>query len=101
MRAVPTTLPGVVLIEPDVHGDARGFFLETFHAQKYAALGIQGPFVQDNHSRSVGGTLRGLHLQLEHPQGKLIRAVEGEIFDVSPTKPRHAAVPRAGSRHGS
>ena len=83
MRAAPTALPGVVLIDPDVHGDARGFFLETFHATKYAALGIPGPFVQDNHSRSSQGTLRGLHLQLRQPQGKLIRVIAGEILDVA------------------
>ena len=83
LRAVPTRLPGVVLIDPDVHADARGFFLETFHAAKYAALGIPGPFVQDNHSRSGQGTLRGLHLQRENPQGKLIRVIQGEILDVA------------------
>ena len=83
MRVVPTAIPDILLIEPDVHADGRGFFLETFHAARYREHGMAGPFVQDNHSRSVGGTLRGLHLQLEHPQGKLIRAVEGEIFDVA------------------
>lgn len=83
MRFVPTELPGVVLIEPDVHADARGFFLETFHADKYRAGGVLGPFVQDNHSKSVRGTLRGLHLQRTKLQGKLIRVIEGEIFDVA------------------
>lgn len=83
MRFVPTLLPGVIVIEPDVHLDPRGFFLETYHAAKYRAGGIEGPFVQDNLSRSVRGTLRGLHLQLRHPQGKLIRVTEGEIFDVA------------------
>ncbi len=78
-----TDLPGVVLIDPHVHGDARGFFLETFHAVKYAALGVPGPFVQDNHSRSLQGTLRGLHLQVRRPQGKLVRAIQGEILDVA------------------
>jgi dTDP-4-dehydrorhamnose 3,5-epimerase len=78
-----TELPDVLVIEPDVHQDERGFFLETYHAEKYLAAGIVGPFVQDNHSRSVAGTLRGLHLQSRRPQGKLIRAVEGEIFDVA------------------
>ena len=82
MRALQTELPGVILVEPDVHADGRGFFLETYHSGKYGALGI-GPFVQDNHSRSSGGTLRGLHLQLNRPQGKLVRVVEGEIFDVA------------------
>ncbi len=83
MRALSTAIPGVVIVEPVVHGDSRGFFLETYHAQKHAALGIPGPFVQDNHSRSVGGTVRGLHLQLSRPQGKLIRVVQGEVFDVA------------------
>lgn len=83
MRVVPTGLPGVVVIEPVVHRDGRGFFVETYHADRYRALGIAGPFVQDNHSRSTAGTLRGLHLQLKRPQGKLIRVIEGEIFDVA------------------
>ena len=83
MRFGPTELPGVVLIEPDVHADARGFFLEAFHAEKYRAGGVPGPFVQDNHSKSVRGTLRGLHLQRTKLQGKLVRAIEGEIYDVA------------------
>jgi len=83
VRVIPTELPGVVVIEPDVHRDGRGFFLETYHAERYRDGGIAGPFVQDNHSRSVSGTLRGLHLQLRRPQGKLIRCVEGEVFDVA------------------
>jgi len=83
MRFRPTEIPDVILVEPDVHRDQRGFFLETFHARKYAEGGVPGPFVQDNHSRSVKGTLRGLHAQREHPQGKLVRAVEGEMFDVA------------------
>ena len=83
MRVVPTAIPGVVIIEPKIHQDGRGFFLETYHAERYHEHGIAGPFVQDNHSRSVAGTLRGLHLQLRHPQGKLIRVIEGEIFDVA------------------
>jgi dTDP-4-dehydrorhamnose 3,5-epimerase len=83
VRVVPTELPGVVVIEPDVHRDGRGFFLETYHADRYRGHGVPGPFVQDNHSQSVAGTLRGLHLQLRHPQGKLIRVVEGEVFDVA------------------
>ena len=99
MRFVPTDLPGVVLIEPDVHLDSRGFFLETYHSDKYAAAGIRGPFVQDNHSRSGRATLRGLHLQVRRPQAKLIRVIEGEIYDVavdvrrgSPTFGRWVAV---------
>ena len=83
MRFVPTDLPGVILIEPDVHRDDRGFFIETYHVDKYQAGGIGSLFVQDNHSRSARGTVRGLHLQIRHPQGKLIRVVEGEIFDVA------------------
>ena len=83
MRFVPTALSGVIIVEPDVHQDGRGYFLETYHAEKYRAAGIQGPFVQDNHSRSIGGTVRGLHLQLRDPQGKLIHVIEGEIFDVA------------------
>lgn len=71
------------MIEPDVHGDARGFFLETYHQDKYREGGITADFVQDNHSRSNQGTLRGLHAQLKHPQGKLVRVVEGEVFDVA------------------
>lgn len=83
MRFVPTELPGVLLIEPDVHHDGRGFFLETYHAERYRTAGIVGPFVQDNHSRSVGGTVRGLHLQVRRPQAKLVRVIEGEIYDVA------------------
>jgi dTDP-4-dehydrorhamnose 3,5-epimerase len=83
VKFLATDLPGVILIEPDVYRDGRGFFLETYHAEKYRRGGIPGPFVQDNHSYSVLGTLRGLHLQLGRPQGKLIRAIEGAIFDVA------------------
>ena len=83
MKFTPLALPEVILVEPDVHRDPRGFFLETYHLDKYRAGGIAGPFVQDNHSRSVGGTLRGLHAQVKDPQGKLVRAVEGEIWDVA------------------
>jgi dTDP-4-dehydrorhamnose 3,5-epimerase len=83
MKFVPTELPGVILVEPDVHRDSRGFFLESYHARKYAEGGIPGPFVQDNHSHSVRGTLRGLHAQRRKPQGKLVRAVVGEMFDVA------------------
>jgi dTDP-4-dehydrorhamnose 3,5-epimerase len=83
VKFVPAGIPGVLVIEPDVHTDVRGFFLETYHAEKYRAGGIADVFVQDNHSRSGGGTLRGLHLQLHRPQGKLIRVIEGSIFDVA------------------
>jgi dTDP-4-dehydrorhamnose 3,5-epimerase len=99
VRFVQTDLPGVLVIEPDVHQDPRGFFLETYHAAKYRDGGIEARFVQDNHSRSIRGTLRGLHLQSGRPQGKLIRVVEGEIYDVavdvrrrSPTFGRWVAV---------
>jgi len=83
VKFTPLALPEVILVEPDVHRDARGFFLETYHLEKYRAGGIPGPFVQDNHSRSVRRTLRGLHAQRRRPQGKLVRAVEGEMFDVA------------------
>jgi dTDP-4-dehydrorhamnose 3,5-epimerase len=83
VRVVPTAIPEILILEPDVHTDGRGFFLETYHADRYREHGIPGPFVQDNHSRSLAGTLRGLHLQLRRPQGKLIRVIEGEILDVA------------------
>jgi dTDP-4-dehydrorhamnose 3,5-epimerase len=83
VRVLATELPGVLVIEPDVHRDARGYFLETYHAEKYRAAGIDALFVQDNQSRSIRGTVRGLHLQTEPAQGKLVRVVEGEIFDVA------------------
>ena len=83
MKFSETAVAGVILIEPDVHRDPRGFFLETFHAGKYGRAGIPTQFVQDNHSASVANTLRGLHMQLRRPQGKLVRAVEGEIWDVA------------------
>jgi len=83
MRVLPTDLPGVLLVEPDLFRDPRGYFLETFHERKYRDAGIAYSFVQDNQSRSVRGTLRGLHAQLRRPQGKLVRAVSGEIFDVA------------------
>lgn len=83
MRFGETAIPGVLLVEPDVHRDDRGFFLETYHREKYRQGGLDAVFVQDNHSRSVARTLRGLHAQLRRPQGKLVRAVRGEIFDVA------------------
>jgi dTDP-4-dehydrorhamnose 3,5-epimerase len=82
LRFTSTQLPGVVIVEPQVHRDARGFFLETFQAEKYREGGIDAVFVQDNHSLSTRGTLRGLHAQQPHSQGKLLRVLEGEIFDV-------------------
>jgi dTDP-4-dehydrorhamnose 3,5-epimerase len=83
MQVIATELPGVLIIEPTVYRDARGFFLESHHQDKYAAHGIPGPFIQDNHSHSHRGTLRGLHAQRRRPQGKLVRAIEGEMFDVA------------------
>jgi dTDP-4-dehydrorhamnose 3,5-epimerase len=83
VKFVPSAIPGVIIVEPDVHSDVRGFFLETYHAEKYRAGGIGDVFVQDNHSRSAGNTIRGLHLQLRRPQGKLIHVIEGAIFDVA------------------
>jgi dTDP-4-dehydrorhamnose 3,5-epimerase len=84
MRVVETELPGVLIIEPKVHGDERGFFVETFQAERYASqAGIALAFVQDNHSRSRRGVLRGLHAQKLHPQGKLVRVSRGEVFDVA------------------
>lgn len=83
MRFLPTEIPDVLLIEPQVFGDSRGFFMETWHAGKFAAAGLDLNFVQDNHSKSVQGTLRGLHYQIEKPQGKLVRVISGEVFDVA------------------
>lgn len=83
MKVRETELPGVVVIEPDVFPDARGFFLETFRADRYAAAGIPAAFVQDNLSFSMAGVLRGLHFQQPRAQAKLVYAVQGEIFDVA------------------
>jgi dTDP-4-dehydrorhamnose 3,5-epimerase len=83
VKFIEADLKGIILIEPDVFEDARGFFLETYHAEKYAQAGIRGPFVQDNFSKSVRGTLRGLHYQLKKAQGKLVGVSEGTVFDVA------------------
>ena len=83
MNVVKTTLPGVLIIEPKIFGDARGFFMETFQAARYAEAGIAGPFVQDNLSRSAYGVLRGLHLQNPGPQGKLVTVLKGRVRDVA------------------
>lgn len=84
MKAIPTAIPGVLVIEPRVFGDARGFFLESWNARAFrAAVGRDVPFVQDNHSASSRNVLRGLHYQVRQPQGKLVRVVEGEVFDVA------------------
>jgi len=83
MRITPSRLPEVLLIEPVVHRDARGWFLETFHAERFTSCLLPANYVQDNHSRSTRGTLRGLHWQWRRPQSKLVRVVRGEIFDVA------------------
>jgi dTDP-4-dehydrorhamnose 3,5-epimerase len=83
VRVVETALPGVLVIEPDIHRDARGFFLETYHAGKLEALGLGRRPVQVNQSRSVRHTLRGLHWQWRRPQAKIVRAIRGEVFDVA------------------
>lgn len=82
MNVIETPLPGVLLIEPKVFGDQRGFFMETFQAERYQQAGIELGFVQDNLSRSTKGVLRGLHYQLNYPQGKLVSVIRGEVFDV-------------------
>lgn len=83
MEFVSTSLPEVLLLKPKVHGDHRGFFMETFRKEVFDKAGITAEFVQDNHSKSSKGILRGLHYQIKQPQGKLIRAIAGEIFDVA------------------
>lgn len=83
MKVTPTRLPEVLLIEPRVFGDARGFFFESWNEREFERAGIHARFVQDNHSRSEKGVLRGLHYQISRPQGKLVRVTEGEIFDVA------------------
>lgn len=82
VNAIPTELPEVLLIQPRVFGDERGFFLETWNERTFANLGITTHFVQDNHSRSAQGVLRGLHYQIQQPQAKLLRVIAGQIFDV-------------------
>ena len=81
MTVTETTIPGVLLVDPVVHGDARGFFVERYHAARYAEVGVGPAFVQDNHSRSGRGVLRGLHFQKRHPQGKLVEVLAGRLFD--------------------
>ena len=81
---IPTAIPEVLILEPKVYGDPRGFFYESFNAREFGeATGLPNAFVQDNHSKSARGVLRGLHYQIQHPQGKLVRVVEGEVFDVA------------------
>jgi dTDP-4-dehydrorhamnose 3,5-epimerase len=83
MRVEQTPIPGVLVIEPRCFRDQRGFFLESFQAQRYRAIGIADDFVQDNHSRSAQGVLRGLHFQLKHPQAQIVTVMRGRIFDVT------------------
>lgn len=83
MEIIPTTIPEVIVFAPQVFTDSRGYFLETYQEQKYRAAGIPKPFVQDNQSFSIGKVLRGLHFQLQHPQGKLVRVTQGAVFDVA------------------
>ena len=84
MRSTPTTIPDVLVLEPKVFGDDRGFFYESYNQQAFqAATGLDVTFVQDNHSKSARNVLRGLHYQVEQPQGKLVRVVQGEVFDVA------------------
>ena len=99
MQITPTTIPDVKLIEPKVFGDARGFFFESYNLRSFESAGLDVEFVQDNHSRSHRGVLRGLHYQIEHAQGKLVRAIAGAVLDVavdlrrgSPTFGRHVAI---------
>ena len=106
MKFVPTAIPEEILIEPRVFSDARGFFFESWNKRDFAEAGIDAEFVQDSHSRSVKGVLRGLHYQIRQPQGKLIRVAAGEIFDVavdirrsSPTCGRHVAVRLSADTH--
>ena len=100
MKVTPTAIPEVLIIEPKVFGDSRGFFFESFNQEAFnQATGTSVQFVQDNHSRSAKGVLRGLHYQIQHPQGKLVRVVQGAVFDVavdirasSPTFGQHVGV---------
>jgi dTDP-4-dehydrorhamnose 3,5-epimerase len=98
MKVTQTPLAGLLLLEPKVFGDARGFFLESYNEKLFSELGISAHFVQDNHSYSAQNVLRGLHYQIKHPQGKLIRVVSGEIFDVA-VDMRHSS-PTFGNWHG-
>jgi dTDP-4-dehydrorhamnose 3,5-epimerase len=96
-KKIPTPLPGVFILEPRVFGDERGFFLESYNERALAEIGIEGPFVQDNHSCSQCNVVRGLHYQIRGAQGKLVRVVEGEIIDVAVNLQRRS--PTFGSWH--
>lgn len=106
MKVIQTRLPGVLIIEPKVFGDERGFFVECYQAPRYREVGIELPFVQDNHSRSRQGVLRGLHFQRKRPQGKLVRVTRGAVFDVavdinpeSPTCGQYVGVELTADNH--
>lgn len=106
MNVIETALPGVLIIEPRVFGDHRGFFKETFQVERYREAGIELPFVQDNHSRSAKGVLRGLHLQKTRPQGKLVSCSRGAVYDVavdvnpdSPTFGQHVGIELSEDNH--
>ena len=106
MKVIETKLPGVLIIEPKVFGDNRGFFQETWHKSRYEAIGVKGEFVQDNLSFSTRGVLRGLHYQYPHAQGKLVSAVKGQVYDVavdirigSPTFGQWVGVLLSGENH--
>jgi len=106
MNIISTSIPEVLILEPKVFGDHRGFFLESWNRKTFADLGLDLDFVQDNHSRSTRGILRGLHYQIVHPQGKLVRVTQGEVFDVavdlrkgSPTFGQWAGVHLSAENH--
>src|ERR1700759_3131126 len=106
MKVTPTAIPDVLIVEPRVFGDDRGFFLESYNARALREHGVDVQFVQDNHSRSARGVLRGLHYQLEHAQGKLVRVVTGRVYDVavdvrrsSPTFGRWVGVELTAQNH--
>jgi len=90
MRFTPTTIPDVIVIEPKIFADERGFFLESYQKQLFSDAGIPFDFIQDNHSKSQQGVLRGLHYQIQQPQGKLVRVIAGEIFDVAVDIRKHS-----------
>lgn len=106
MKIIDTAIPDVKIIEPDIFGDDRGFFMETWHEEKFAEMGLSLNFVQDNHSRSQQGILRGLHYQTKQTQGKLVRVTAGNVYDVavdirqsSPTFGQHVGVELSAENH--
>ena len=98
MKRIDTPLPGCLVLEPTVHGDDRGFFIESWNRSTFAGLGVEADFVQDNHSRSARGVLRGIHYQVEDPQGKLVRVTRGSVFDV--VVDLRTSSPHFGAWHG-